>query len=89
MNLSDVYAQQVKKNSLSGFSGGSFGMPPIEKDPIINQLEQDVFAKMHEVDKLDHPTPIPEPIIKPSLKAFSFEDALRELIEIQNKNNSQ
>ena len=89
MNLSDVYSQQVKKIPVAGSFRGSFGMPPIEKDPIINQLEQDVFAKMHEVDKLDHPTPEPIMANSPELKSFSYEDALRELIEIKNKNKSQ
>ena len=88
MNLEDVYFRQVKKVPVAGISRGSFGMPPIEKDPTINQLEIDVFAKMRELDKLDHPTPISEPI--PSnpmeLKFFSYEDALREIIEIKNKN---
>ena len=70
MDLSDVYSRQVKKSPLAGLRG-SFGMPPIEKDPIINQLEIDVFAKMHELDKIDHPT---------------YEDALKEIIEIKNKN---
>ena len=90
MDLSDVYSRQVKKIPVAG-SRGSFGMPPIEKDPIINQLEIDVFAKMRELDKIDNPTPISEPIVanSPELKTFSYEDALRELIEIKNKNKSK
>jgi len=86
MDLSDVYSRQVKKIPVAG-SRGSFGMPPIEKDPTINQLEIDVFAKMQQLDKIDHPTPTPEPNIvnSPQLKTFSYEDALRELIEIKNK----
>ena len=87
MDLSDVYSRQVKKSPLAGLRG-SFGMPPIEKDPIINQLEIDVFAKMHELDKIDHPTTIVEPNISNSIeiKTFSYEDALKEIIEIKNKN---
>lgn len=89
MNLSDVYSQQVKKIPAAGSFRGSFGLPPIEKDPIINQLEQDVFAKLHEVDKLDHPNPEPIVVNSLELKSFSYEDALKELIEIKNKNKSQ
>lgn len=90
MDLSDVYARQVKKIPVVG-SRGSFGLPPVEKDPTINQLEIDVFAKIQELDKIDHPTPIPEPNPSNSMeiKTFSYEDALRELIDIKNKNKSQ
>lgn len=86
MNLSDVYSRQVKKIPVSNFSVG-FGnkAPQIEKDPIINKLEQDVFAKMAELDKIDNPTPDPIPSNSTELKTFSLEDAIKELIMLKNK----
>ena len=51
------------------------------RDPIFSNLEEEVFSKLKELTKDDIPT-------KPSFSTnfVSFEDAIKELIEIKNKN---
>jgi len=85
MNLSDVYSQQVKKTPVIGASFGMHGGVHTQKDPIINKLEQDVFAKMQELDKMDHPNQVPTKTPSTGIQNFSVEDAIRELAMLQNK----
>lgn len=81
MNLSDIYRNRVQSRRVNSFSTNGFS-PVIEKDPIINQLEQNLAAKFQEI--------IPLEVVesqKPSditrVGALSVEDALKELIQIQ------
>jgi hypothetical protein len=55
-----------------------------ERDPIFSQLEDDVFSKLKELTKDDIPV---KSNITPSF--VSFEDAIKELVELKNKNFNQ
>jgi hypothetical protein len=75
MSLEDAYSQ-VPNKKIIGLSVGS-NFPLIQKDPIINKLENDVFSLMNELDKKENPIPI---VTKSQeLKSFSYEDAIKEL----------
>lgn len=59
-----------------------FIRPKIERDPNIQQLEQQVFSKLQDIVKQQ------EPFLKENdneVRFVSFEDALRELIALKNK----
>lgn len=80
MDLSDIYANQVKKNKVTNLSiGGSF--PQIKKDPTIAKLENDVFSKMREISGPDN-VKFKE-INNIKVTSLSFEEALKELANIQ------
>ena len=78
MSLEDIYSQSVKGKQAGGIpSIGSAAPPIIERDPNVRKLEQDVFARMHEIVK-------PEPLQEPNTATLdvgfvSFEQALKEL----------
>lgn len=85
MDLSEIYANRVKKSPVNTLSvGGHF--PSIQtRDSTINKLEVDVFSKMKEIVGKDSASNI-QNIPKPSIKSLSFEDALKELASL-NKNS--
>lgn len=77
MSLEDIYSQSVKGKAVGGLpSIGSAAPPIIERDPNIRKLEQDVFARIHEIVK---PEPLDQGQATPDLKFVSFEQALKEL----------
>lgn len=77
MSLEDIYSQSVKGKAVGGLpSIGSAAPPIIERDPNVRKLEQDVFARMHEIVK---PEPLQEPTATPDIEFVSFEQALKEL----------
>lgn len=78
MSLDDIYARQVQGKRAGGLpSIGSAPPPLIERDPNVRKLEQDVFARMHEIVK---PDPLQDTVTQEAQVEFvSFEDALREL----------
>lgn len=77
MSLEDVYSQSVKGKAVGGLpSIGSAAPPIIERDPNVRKLEQDVFARMHEIVK---PEPLEQGQATPEVEFVSFEQALREL----------
>ena len=81
MSLGDVYSQSVKGKAAGGLpSIGSAAPPIIERDPNVRKLEQDVFARMHEIVK---PEPLQQGQATPDLEFVSFEQALKELQEIK------
>jgi hypothetical protein len=55
-----------------------------ERDPIFSQLEEDVFSKLKELTKDDIPI---KNSFSPSF--VSFEDAIKELVNLKNKNLNQ
>jgi len=82
MNLSDIYSQRVNKKAINGLQvGGNF--PQIEKDPTIKNLEKNVFSQMREIVGNDLQN-LPDNS-KTSVKSVSFEDALKELINLEKK----
>jgi hypothetical protein len=58
---------------------GSAAPPIIERDPNIRKLEQDVFARMHE---LVEPVPVEQEQATPDIEFVSLEQAIRELQEM-------
>ena len=52
----------------------------IERDPFINKLQQDVFAKMAEISK---PLPGEKIPLRGDVKMISPEEALKELLELE------
>jgi hypothetical protein len=56
-----------------------FFRPKIERDPNIQKLEQDVFAKMQEIAK---PDTLEQGQATPDIQFVSFEDAIRELAQM-------
>ncbi len=77
MSLGDIYSQTVKGKAAGGLpSIGSAAPPIIERDPQVRKLEQDVFARMHEIVK---PEPLEQAAATPEVEFVSFEQALREL----------
>jgi hypothetical protein len=80
MDLSEVYANQVKKSKISNLSvGGNF--PQIQKDPTIAKLENDVLSKLKDISGPDHVKS--REINKITVNSLSFEEALKELANIQ------
>jgi hypothetical protein len=77
MSLGDIYSQSVKGKAVGGIpSIGSAAPPIIERDPNVRKLEQDVFARMHEIVK---PEPLEQGQAIPDIEFVSFERALKEL----------
>ncbi|NBV29899.1 hypothetical protein EBS02_12965 [bacterium] len=77
MSLGDVYSQSVKGKAAGGLPTiGSATPPIIERDPQVRKLEQDVFARMHEIVK---PEPLEQGQATTNVEFVSFEDAIREL----------
>ena len=77
MSLEDIYSQSVKGKAVGGLPMiGSAAPPVIERDPQLLKLEQDVFARIHEIVK---PEPLEQGLATPELQFVSFEDAVREL----------
>jgi hypothetical protein len=90
-NLENIYSSQVRgKNSilLTPSSGPSF-TPFFEKDPQNQKLENDLVNMFNSVlseEEKINPTIKPETSI--GLKTYSFEDALKELYELEKKSNN-
>jgi hypothetical protein len=83
MSLGDIYSQSVKGKAVGGLpSIGSAAPPIIERDPQVRKLEQDVFARMHEIIK---PEPLEQGQVAPDLEFVSFEQALKELQQMSSK----
>ena len=77
MSLEDIYSQNVKGRAVGGLPmTGSAAPPIIERDPQVRKLEQDVFSRIHEIVK---PEPLEQGLATPELEFVSFEDAVREL----------
>jgi len=80
MSLGDIYNQQVQGKRVGGIpTVGSAAPPIIERDPNVRKLEQDVFARMHEIVK---PEPLEQGQATPNVEFVSYEDAIRELAQM-------
>jgi hypothetical protein len=60
-----------------------FFRPKIERDPGVQKLEQDVFAKLKEITKSE---PLQQGEATTDLQFVSFEDAIKELAEMNRSN---
>jgi hypothetical protein len=56
-----------------------FFRPKIERDPNIQKLERDVFSQMQEIVKTE---PLEQGQALPGVEFVSFEDAIRELAQM-------
>lgn len=84
MSLANIYANKIKNSRVNSFSVGS-NFPTIEnRDPTINKLQQNLSAKLQEIMPKEN-LQINQPT-QHSLKTFSLEDAIKELVELKNKN---
>lgn len=80
MDLSDIYANKVKKTSITSISMNG-NAPSFERDPIFLKLENDVFLKLKEISS---PEPICNvPANKNIIKTFNFEDAIKDLANLK------
>lgn len=84
MSLEDIYSQSVKGKAVGGIpSIGSAAPPIIERDPNVRKLEQDVFARMHEIVK---PEVLEQGQAIPDVEFVSLEQAIKELQQMNNGN---
>jgi hypothetical protein len=83
MSLTDIYSNKVKRGSINSLSVGT-SFPSMEtRDPTIDRLQQNLMAKLKEIMPQE-----PEPVRQPTpqtVQSFSFADAVKELIEMKNK----
>jgi hypothetical protein len=86
-NLENIYASSVSnRGSINNLSFGS-SMVQKERDPSLVNLENSVFSQMFELVKEENP---PKPVYKQNeLKVVSYEEALRELAELEKTLNSE
>lgn len=71
----------MNRGRINNLSYGS-SMVQKERDPSLVNLENTVFAQMFELVKEEKP---PQPVYKQNeLKVVSYEDALKELMELEN-----
>jgi hypothetical protein len=85
-NLENVYSSSVmNKGRINNLSYGS-SMVQKERDPSLVNLENTVFAQLFEIVKEVKPS---KPVYKTNeLKTVSYEEALKELAELENNINS-
>lgn len=81
MNLEDIYQNKIKNNKISLLST-TFDSPLIERDPTILNLEKSVFEQIQNIIPKQE---IQQPIQDTSIRTVSFEDALKELLELSKK----
>jgi hypothetical protein len=79
MNLDQVYETQINKSRVS-----TFGLPPIERDPTILNLEKTVFQQMKDILP-EEPKNVVNNQKSLQVVTVSFEDALKELFELSKK----
>lgn len=81
MSLEDVYNKQVRHDNVGIIPTiGSAPPPTIERDPIIRQLEIDVFKQLQAA--IPTVTTNTEVVTQPEIKHVTFEDALKELSQM-------
>jgi hypothetical protein len=81
MNLEDIYQNKIKNNKITSLST-TFDSPLIERDPTILNLEKNVFEQIQNIMPKQE---VQNPINNTSLRTVSFEDALKELLELSKK----
>ena len=95
MKLKDIYGSNVAgkgpiipAQTMGQMSGSSQYLPVKERDPKSIKLENDVVQKMTQAVVQALPKNVPvAPVAPPqSLKTVSFEDAIRELAELEKNN---
>lgn len=86
-DLSNIYSSSVKnRGSLSlGLSNPFSGSPQMERDPALRNLENSVFSKIAELTKEHDIVSLPK-VKNNSLRTVSYEEALKELLELEKSN---
>jgi hypothetical protein len=86
-DLGKVYSSNVMgRRSITNMSYGS-SMVQKERDPSLVNLENTVFSQLFELIKEEKP---PKPVYKQNeLKVVSYQDALKELMELENALSSE
>jgi hypothetical protein len=79
MELDQVYETQITKSRVS-----TFGLPPIERDPTILNLEKSVFQQMKDILP-EEPKNVVNNQKSLQVRTVSFEDAIKELFELSKK----
>ena len=75
----------MNRGSINNLSYGS-SMVRKERDPSLVNLENTVFSQLFELVKEEKP---PKPVYKQNeLQTVSYEDALKELVELEKSLNS-
>jgi len=90
VKLNDIYGNFVApKGSITPLQHSNPSSLPIkkERDPKSVQLEADVALKMNKALQQQQPVEAPKPVQPPQqVKDVSFEEALKELAELEKKN---
>ena len=73
MNLSEIYSKTANNNRLNSLAGLGVN---INRDPMINQLEKNVFDKLKELSGPEVQSNLP----KNTVQMVSLEEALKELV---------
>jgi hypothetical protein len=86
-NLEKIYSSSVMgRRSINTFSYGS-SMVEKTRDPSLVNLENTVFSQLFELIKEEKP---PKPVYKQNeLKVVSYDEALRELAELEKTLSSE
>lgn len=86
-NLEKIYSSNVMgRRPINNFSYGSHSVQK-ERDPSLVNLENTVFSQLFELIKEEKP---PKPVYKQNeLKVVSYEEALRELAELEKTLSSE
>lgn len=85
MGLYEVYLTRVKGSGRVMHSLSMNGSSPqiFMRDPIFTKLEHDVFGKINEIFQQEEAPKLPD-YKSNNLRALSVEDAIKELILIEN-----
>jgi len=90
MKLNDIYGKLVaNKGSVLPLQQTNPSVLPLQKqrDPKSVQLEADIAKKMNDAIVSQQPKETPKQSLPPqTIKEVSFEDALKELAELEKKN---
>jgi len=90
VKLNDIYGNFVApKGSITPLQHSNPSSLPIkkERDPKSVQLEADIAKKMNDAIVSQQPKETPKQSLPPqTIKEVSFEDALKELAELEKKN---
>jgi hypothetical protein len=81
MNLEDIYQNNVKSKKLTLFST-PFETPSIERDPVIMNLEKNVFEQLQKIIPKEETQQLTKSL---TVRTVSYEEALKELLEISKK----
>lgn len=88
-DLSNIYSQSVQGRlvPMARLSSPFSGSPQIERDSALINLEASVFSKINELTKQYDVPSVPK-VKSSTLRTISFEEALKELAELEQANKT-